>query len=182
MRPKKLVWFFGVGAMLALWSITAVVPVSAASTKAQVFITQAKIPTGLSEKALIGFARTNHQKLLHETKTDPVKERKWQATMVISFSRPVDDMEFNVLFYDVQDGPRRFVDDMSVMVNKRTEKTFVQRLTLDRPKFKPQRSMELVVTLKREEVARLKFGVLGEEIKRSGTVDFSDEETGAKKK
>ena len=182
MRSKKLVWLLGIGGWLAVWSFSSVMPVEAASMKAQVFITQAKIPTGLSEKALIGFARTNHQKLLHETKTDPVKERKWQAQMVISFTRAVDDLEFNVLFYDVHDGPRRFVDDMSVMVNKKTEKTFVQRLTLDRPKFKPNRNMELVVTVKREEVGRLKFGVLGEEIKRSGTVDFSDEETGAKKK
>jgi hypothetical protein len=182
MGSKKLVWLLGVGTWLAVWSLASVMPASAASMKAQVFLTQAKIPTGLSEKALIGFARSNHQKLLHETKTDPVKERKWQASMVIAFSRPVDDMEFTILFYDVHDGPRRFVDDMSTMVNKKTEKTFVQRLTLDRPKFKPNRNMELVVTVKREEVGRLKFGVLGEEIKRSGTVDFSDEEAGAKKK
>jgi hypothetical protein len=100
---------------------------------------------------------------------------------VISFTRPVDDMEFTVLFYDVHDGPRRFVDDMSTMVNKKTEKTFVQKLTLDRPKFKPNRNMELVVTVKREEVGRLKFGVLGEEIKRSGEVSFSDDETKKKK-
>ena len=180
MRPKKLVWIAGVGAWLALWSL--VRPVEASSMKAQVFITQAKLPANLSEKSLIGFAKTNHQKLLYETKTDPVKERQWLATMVIAFSRPVDDMEFSVLFYDVQDGPRRFVDDMSTMVNKRNEKTFVQKLKLDRPKFKPNRNMELVVTVKREEVGRLKFGVLGEEIKRSGQVSFSDEETGAKKK
>lgn len=182
MRPKKLVWIAGLGAWLALWSLITVLPAEAGSMKAQVFITQAKLPANLTEKSLIGFAKTNHQKLLHETKTDPVKERQWLATMVIAFSRPVDDMEFSVLFYDVHDGPRRFVDDMSTMINKRNEKTFVQKLKLDRPKFKPNRNMELVVTVKREEVGRLKFGVLGEEIKRSGQVSFSDEETGAKKK
>lgn len=182
MRSKKLIGLSGFGAWLALCSLTTVLPVEAASMKAQVFLTQAKIPSGLSEKALIGFARSNHQKLLHETKTEPVKERRWMATMVLSFTRAVDDMEFTVLFYDVHDGPRRFVDDLSVMVNKKTEKTFLQRLTLDRPKFKPNRNLELVVTVKREEVGRLKFGVLGEEIKRSGTVDFSDDEAGAKKK
>ncbi|HET6337649.1 MAG TPA: hypothetical protein VFG30_30695 [Polyangiales bacterium] len=182
MRSKKLIGAAGVFAWLAAWSLVSAVPAEAGSMKASVFITQAKIPTGLSEKALIGFAKTNHQKLLHETTTDPVKERKWLATMVISFSKPVDDMEFSVLFYDVHDGPRRFVDDMSTMVNKRNEKTYVQKVTLDRPKFKPNRNMELVVTVRREEVGRLKFGVLGEEIKRSGQVSFSDDETGAKKK
>jgi hypothetical protein len=182
MRSKKLIWAAGAFAWLAAWSLVSAVPAEAGSMKATVFITQAKFPSGLSEKGLIGFAKTNHQKLLHETTSEPVKERKWLATMVISFSKPVDDMEFSVLFYDVQDGPRRFVDDMSTMVNKRNEKTYMQKVTLDRPKFKPNRAMELVVTVRREEVGRLKFGVLGEEIKRSGQVSFSDDETGAKKK
>lgn len=181
MRSKKLIWAAGAFTWLALWSLVSALPAEAGSNKAQVFITQAKIPQGLSEKALIGFASKNHQKLLHETTSEPVKERKWVATMVISFSKPVDDMEFSVLFYDIQEG-RRLVDDMSTMVNKRNEKTYVQKVTLDRPKFKPNRQMELVVTVRREEVGRLKFGVLGEEIKRSGEVSFSDDETGAKKK
>ena len=42
--------------------------------------------------------------------------------------------------------------------------------------------MELAVIVKRQEVGTLKFGVLGEEIKRSGQVSFSDDETGGKKK
>ena len=74
------------------------------------------------------------------------------------------------------------VDDMSTMINKRNEKTFVQQVSLERPAFKPNRQMELVVTVKRAEVGTLKFGVLGEEIKRSGQVSFSDDETGPKKK
>ncbi|HMI93487.1 MAG TPA: hypothetical protein VK509_19075 [Polyangiales bacterium] len=148
----------------------------AASLKAQVYLVQAKIPSKLTEKALIGFARKNANKLLREATDAPVKERKWQAEMVISFSAPVNDMEFQVLFYDIQDGPRRFVNDMSTMVDDRTQKTFVQKVTLPRPSFKPNRQMELVVTVKRAEVGRMKFGVIGEEIKRSGEVSFDDKE------
>jgi hypothetical protein len=96
--------------------------------------------------------------------------------MIVAFSRPVDDMEFQVLFYDIHDGPRRFINDMSTMVNDRSQKTFVQKVTLPRPQFKPNRQMELVVTVKREEVGRLKFGVVGQEIQRSGEVSFSDTE------
>ena len=36
--------------------------------------------------------------------------------------------------------------------------------------------MELVVTVRREEVGRLNFELLGEEIRRTGQVDFSEEE------
>jgi hypothetical protein len=182
MRANKLGWFLALSGLALLGTALFVHPVFAGSgLKAQLFLTQGKIPGGLSEKGLIGFARGNSLKLLHESDGE-VKQRKWKANLVVSFSRAVDDMEFTVLFYDVQDGPRRFVEDMSTMVNNRSEKTFVQPVTLGRPTFKPNRQMELVVTVKREEVGKLKFGVLGEEIKRSGEVSFSDEETGAKKK
>jgi hypothetical protein len=177
MRANKLSLFFVLGAATLLCTALFAHPVEAGSLKASVFLTQAKIPGGLTEKGLLGFAKTNSMKLLHETTTEEVKKRKWRANLVVQFTRPVDDMEFTVLFYDVQDGPRRFIEDMSTMVNNRKEKTFVQPITLSRPTFKPNRQLELVVTVKREEVGRLKFGVLGEEIKRSGKVDFGEDET-----
>jgi hypothetical protein len=182
MQAKKLGFLAGVVAWGAIWTLASALPASAGSMKAQVFLTQAKIPAKLTEKGLLGFARTNHQKLLHESTDAEIKSRKWKANMVVSFSRAVDDMEFTILFYDVHDGPRRFVEDLSTMVNDKKQKTFVQPITLYRPNFKPNRNMEMVVTVRREEVARLKFGVLGEEIKRSGQVSFEDSETGAKKK
>jgi hypothetical protein len=181
MHAKKLVYVVGVAAWVALFGALSL-PAEAGGLKAQIFLTQAKIPSGLTEKGLIGFAKANNQKLLRESTDAAIKERKWKSNMVISFNKPADDMEFTVLFYDVHDGPRRFVEDMSIMVNKKTEKTYVQPITLYRPNFKPNRNMELVVTVRREEVGRLKFGVMGEEIKRSGQVSFSDDEAGAKKK
>lgn len=182
MRVKKLSGFLAIVALGALIGALFVHPVEAGGgLKASVYLTQAKIPSGLSEKGLLGFARGNSQKLLRETDGE-IKQRKWKANMVVSFTRPVDDMEFQVLFYDIQDGPRRLIEDMSTMVTNRANKTFVQPVTLPRPTFKPNRQMELVVTVKRAEVGVLKFNVLGEEIKRSGQVSFSDDEAGAKKK
>jgi hypothetical protein len=176
---------------VAFWSLVAFAlvaslgsfarPAEAGGIKAQVYLTQAQIPRGLSEKALLGFARGHNSKILQETSGE-LSTRKWKANMVVSFNQPVDDMEFTVLFYDIHDGTRRMVNDMSTMVSNRKEKTFVQPITLPRPTFKPNRNMELVVTVRRAEVGRLKFGVSGDEAKRSGTVSFSDEEAGAKKK
>ncbi len=171
----------GLSVLLLLGAFAFAPAAEAGSVKASVYLTQAKIPGGLSEAALIGFARGHNAKLLQETDGD-VKARKWKANMVVSFSHPIDDMEFTVLFYDVNDGTRRFVEDMSTMVSNRKEKTFVQQITLARPTFKPNRQMELVVTVKREEVGRLKFGVVGEMPKHDAMVSFSDDEAGAKKK
>ena len=157
--------------------VLALVPgASAGALKAKILLVQAPIPKTLSEKGLIAFARRNAAKLLRESSDAEVKKRKWTADMVVLFNAPINDMEFQVLFYDVQDGPRRFVVDMTMMLNDRKQKTFVQKLVLPRPSFKPNRRMELVATVRRAEVGRVTFNVVGQEIQRSGEVSFSDSE------
>jgi len=148
----------------------------AGALKAQIYFVQAAIPKQLTEKSLIAFGRRNAARLLRETNDAEVKTRKWKAEMIVTFNKPVDDMEFQMLFYDIHEGPRRFLNDMAMMVNDRSQKTFVQKVTLPRPQFKPNRQMELVVTVRREEVGRVKFAVVGQEIQRSGEVSFSDTE------
>lgn len=173
MKTSKLSVLALVGA--ALPTIAALAPsVEAASLKANVFLVQAAVPRSGTEKALLGFARKNNARLLREATDAAVKERKWNASLIVAFNQPVGDSEFTVLFYDIHDGPRRFVNDMATFVDDKKQKTFVQKVVLPRPTFKPNRNMELVVTVHRAEVGRHKFGLVGEEIKRSGTVDFSD--------
>jgi len=145
--------------------------------RANIYLTQARVPTKTTERGLIAFARGRQARVLRETTDTPLPQRKWLAEMVTSFNRPPGDLEFHVLFYDIHDGPRRFVEDMSTFVNDRSQKTFVQRVRLERPRFRPNRNMELVVTVRRMEVGRQRFGLVGEEPRRSGQVDFSDEDT-----
>jgi hypothetical protein len=151
-------------------------PVEARRLKARIYLTQAKIPKRLTEKGLIGFARRHHTRRLRETSEPKLDDRRWKANMVVAFNGAPGDLEFQVLFYDVHDGPRRMVEDLSTFVNDRTQKTYLQKISLERPRFKPNRNMELVVVVRRQEVGRLKFGVIGQEYRRSGTVTFSDEE------
>ena len=173
MKTTKLSAFALVGALLSL--ITALAPsAEAGSLKANVFLVQAAVPRAGTEKALLSFARKNNARLLREATDEEVKKRKWNASLIVSFNQPVGDSEFTVLFYDVHDGPRRFVNDMATFVDDKKQKTFVQKVTMARPTFKPNRNMELVVTVHRSEVGKHKFGLIGEEIRRSGTVDFND--------
>lgn len=145
--------------------------------KAQVLLTQDKIPKNLSERGLIAFARKHRAKQLREKTDDPIPKRKWRANMVVSFNAPPGDMEFHVLFYDVTGGKREFIEDLATMINDRKQRTFLQKLKLKRPRFAPNKRIEMVVTVKRQEVARATFDVVGAEEKRSGVVNFSDEET-----
>jgi hypothetical protein len=171
-------WFGSSLVVLAIaLGLASLAPIAeAGGLKAQVFLLQTKVPAKLTEKALIQFGRRNANKILRETNEADLKERTWKAEMIVAFSAPVNDMEFQVLFYDIHDGPRRFVNDFATMVNDKSQKTFVQKVTMPRPTFKPNRNMEMVVTVRRAEVGRMKFGVVVEEAKRSGEVSFGDSE------
>ncbi len=175
MKTSKLS-ILALASSFALLAFALAPAAEAASLKAQVYLVQAAVPKAGSEKALIGFAKRNSARILREGTDAPVKERKWNASLIVAFNQPVGDLEFQVLFYDVHDGPRRFVNDLATFVDDKKQKTFVQKVTLPRPTFKPNRNMELVVTVHRAEVGKQKFALTGEEIRRSGTVSFGEDE------
>ena len=147
----------------------------AAGLKANVYFTQHKIPNKLTEKGLLGFVRSHSTTRLRESTEEKLEERKFMAEMVTQFNAPPGDLEFHVLFYDIHDGARKFVEDMSTFIDDKKQKVYVQRVKLPRPRFKPNRRMELVVTVKRAEVGSLKFITEGEEKRNTGTVDFGDD-------
>jgi hypothetical protein len=146
--------------------------VNAGGLKANVFLTQNKIPNGLTEKGLLGFVKSHKTARLRESSEEKLEERKFMAEMVTQFSAPPGDLEFHVLFYDVHDGERKFIEDMSTYIQDKKQRVYLQRVKLPRPRFKPNRRMELVVTVKRSEVGSLKFITDGEEKRNSGVVSF----------
>ncbi len=159
----------------------AAIPLSSADAaqglRAKIYLTQKGIPSKLGESGLLRFARTHNAKRLYETQDRPIPERQWRTTMVAAFNAPIGDLEFEVLFYDTQGARPKFVAPaMTVFVNDRKQRTIVQKMRLKRPQFEPNRRMEMVVTVRRQEVGRHKFQVLGSEIQRNGQVDFSEEE------
>ncbi len=144
--------------------------------RGRVFIVQKKLPRKTTAKGLVRFGRANHRKVLQEVKSGPVEDRYWPAELIVSFNRPPNDREFEVAFYDIEDGVPRFLRSMTTFINNPRETTFVQKVKLPRKKFKENRRYELVVRVKRQEAARVKFGLAGERKRNSGVVDFSEDE------
>lgn len=177
--PRTLLGRLAVTSAVALCALALLWPgmrAEAQRLRAQVFLTQARIPNNLTERGLIGFARGHRAARLQESTEDDLNERKWYANAVFSFNHPPGDIEFHALFYDVEDGPRNFVREMSVFTADRAQRTVLHRLTLPRPTFRPNRRMEMVVTVRREEVGTARFELVGENIHHSGQVDFTDEQ------
>ena len=148
-----------------------------AGLRAKIFLLQKGVPGRLGERGVLKFARANRVKRLAETRDRPIPERMWKATMVAAFNRPIGDLEFELLFYDTQDANKKFIAPTTVFLGNRDDRTIVHKLRLKRPEFKPNRRMQMVVTVRRHEVARHAFQIIGQHVQHSGEVTFSDEET-----
>jgi hypothetical protein len=150
---------------------------AAAGLRAKIFLTQKGVPGSLSESGVIRFAQSHKATRLVESSDAPVEDRHWRATLVANFNQPVGDSEFEVLFYDVQTAERKFIAPaMTVFVNDRSQRTIVHKMRLKRPQFEPNRRIEMVVTVRRQEVGRYRFQILGDRVQHSGEVTFSDDE------
>jgi len=135
---------------------------AAPGLRAKLYLTQKGIPRSLSESGVLRFAQSNKATKLQETTDVPIDDRQWRATLVANFNAPVGDSEFEVLFYDIQTAERKFIaPTMTVFVNDRNQRTIV---------------MEMVVTVRRQEVGRYRFQILGDKVQHSGEVTFSDDE------
>jgi hypothetical protein len=172
---RYLLWF-------ALPTILASAWVAPALLRAQSLRASVMLMQGISRADirgnLLSFAKKHQTKRLTESSEPELSKRTWSGYMVISFTRPPQDAELTFLYYDIHQGTRKFVESRSSFLSgSRSEKVFLQPFRLDRPTFRPNRRMELVITMHQQEVANLKFEVLGQEPKRSGVVDFTEDET-----
>jgi hypothetical protein len=91
--------------------------------------------------------------------------------------REAGDLEAHLLFYDVERGREEFVSEMTVFLSDRTENTFLQPVTLERPMFKPMNRYMAALQIRRQRLAKKDFELIGQREARSGQVSFSDSET-----
>ena len=162
-RYQRLIWSVTLVAGLIGVSGLAAETAGAIRLKAKVYIVKEKVPRGLGDKELVAFARKNQVKQIEESGKGAVKERRWRAYVVVVFNAPPGRLEYEMAFYDVQKGLRILVERHSILLSSSDEKNYVQRLVLKRPKYKPNRRMELVVAVGGQEVGRVKFKLVGEE-------------------
>jgi hypothetical protein len=129
-----------------------------------------------SLQQLTRFARSHRATRLNELFTDrPFEQRRWEATLVIQFSRPITEFEYQILYYDVTvPSDRRLVSGPEdVRVSSRTETTFVHDVRMPRSRFRPNRDIELVINVRRQEAGKVRFRIVGEAVQNSGEVDFT---------
>ncbi len=139
----------------------------------EIYFTQAKIPGRISEQGLKGFMRGHHSRAIQE---EP-DHKKWKFQLGVFLRREAGDLEAHLLFYDVERGREEFVSEMTVFLSDRTENTFLQPVTLERPMFKPMNRYMAALQIRRQRLARKDFELIGQRDERTGVVAFSDTET-----
>ena len=115
--------------------------------RAAAYIVQTQVPRNMETRALIRFGRSHAARRLNETTGGPINERIWLAKLIINFGRPLGDVQYDILYYDVTHG-RTLVTTQEVFVNDRTQPAYVNPIRLRRPQFSPGQRIEVVVTVR----------------------------------
>lgn len=162
--------------VLGLLSVAIVAPAQAPA-RVTISVLGDPVPDSISSlQQLTRFARSHRARQLNELETNrPPSERRWEATLVLQFNRPLSEGEYQILYFDATAGhERRLVSGPEdVRVSSRTESTFVHDVRMPRSRFRPNRDIEIVVNVRRQEAGRARIRIVGEEVQRSGEVDFT---------
>jgi hypothetical protein len=151
---------------------------SAADTFAgQVVITQRSIPYRFaSQGAQIAWCRSARQKVVSAEKVDGKETGKWKLNYMIFFKAPINDVQVDVAFYDVTDGAPRLIDTTTQYLNTRKERIIVADIELEKPKFSPNRKIEMRVLNRGTTHAKAQFFLKGDGPRYSGKVTFDESE------
>ena len=139
------------------------------------YFTQARVPQALMSVDSFGLPVAVELLVFRRSPTDRSLS-DWRANLIVKFNRPLGDLEFHVLFYDVHDGVPTLCRRSRHLRRRSQPANLRPTNPLRRPRYQPNRNMEGVITVRRQEVATFRFGIVGEESRRSGEVDFTGDD------
>ena len=142
--------------------------------RGQVVITQKRPPSRFrSQGQFIHWLRVNKKKHLW-----PEKDKKrWTFEFMAFFSRPLNDLECKIRFFDVTEG-KKFIAADSFYTPQRGQRILASNMTLEKPRFSIDRKYLMQVISPRGNVllSSTTFWLRGQKEVYSGRVTFSDEE------
>jgi hypothetical protein len=149
---------------------------STAQGRFAMYVLRDRVPSTIqSLNDLKRFARSHQARELRETNADrPMSERRWEATLVITFPQTPPHYEYQIFYYDLTERtPRQIGGEEDVRVTNRGETTFVHDIRLPRGEFRPNKDIAIVIVVDRRELGRARVRLLGEVVQNSGEVDFT---------
>jgi hypothetical protein len=121
------------------------------------------------------------QKWFQSNRSTELWEKKdiegWEFWILIMFSKPLNELQFDLSFYDVEVVPKHLVDSFSVMLMKKGEKLIPHKIRLSSKQFKVNHQYMMQLSVKSVKKAEKTFNLRGVAPVHSGEVVFTDAET-----
>ena len=146
----------------------------AQAVRATLYVVAGDLPRSLgSSDQVIRYARSHRARQLSESDEPELDRRHWNATVVTQFARPFTDRNFTLLFYDVTDNPRSMVGSPMDIYVRGQETIVASDVRMERPRFRPNRDIEIVLTVRHAEAGRVRVRINGDVPRGNGSLDFT---------
>jgi hypothetical protein len=104
----------------------------------------------------------------------------WKIYFAAFLSKPLNDVEYMIKFYDVTSGPQQLLGTSEAFNDERGQKTIVSNIVLEKKSFGVNKQILMTIENKGSVLASTKFKILGQGEKFSGKVNFSEDEAAGK--
>ncbi len=118
------------------------------------------------------------QKLKKNKKTKFVEDKKtqsWKIYIAAFFRKPLNDLEVTVKLFDVTTGRRHLINSFEQYTEGRGQTSLISHIKLERAYFGVNKKIMIQMETRKAILAQGTFHILGEEEKRSGKVDFTED-------
>jgi hypothetical protein len=108
------------------------------------------------------------------------KENKWKIYFAAFLSRPLNDVEYIIKFYDITNGTQQLLGAAENFNDERGQTTIVSNIVLDKKSFGVNKQLMMTIENKGTVYATGRFKILGEGERFTGKVNFSEDEAQGK--
>ncbi len=140
--------------------------------RGQILTSNKRFPTSAkSASAYIQKLKKNKKNKFQEDK----KTKSWKVYIAAFFRKPLNDLEVTVKLYDVTNKRRHLVTSFEQYTEGRGQTSLISHIKLEREYFGVNKKIMVTMETRKSVLAQGTFQILGEEVKHSGQVDFTDE-------
>lgn len=108
------------------------------------------------------------------------EKQQWKIYFAAFLSRPLNDVEYVIKFYDVTSGTQQLLGAAENFNDERGQKTIVSNIVLEKKSFGVNKQILMTIENRGTVYATGKFKILGEGERFTGKVNFSEEEASGK--
>jgi hypothetical protein len=145
--------------------------------KGRIIITESRLPTRFaSSGAFIQAVQRSSIDKVWPQEEKGNDHAVWKFEYIAFFSRPLNDNEITVKFWELGMGSPRFVAGDEQYTRERGSRIFSAAMTVAKPEFDVNKQYRMTIESGGRVIAETKFWLRGKGPKYSGKVEFTDEE------